>query len=298
MNRLALLLIGTIFILLLVFVLFNILNSSTQEESISTKEQTYKLVPLPRNADKNATTTDPKPTKAIEEPPIVPEPKFIEYLEITTGCAITTDSTCVRAYANTSTSSSERAKLRIGTVLEIGSSTTSDGTKWYEIVFNEPLRYEERVALPWYVLATSGITHRLKAPADLNENTPSTTKSLLVDRSEQTMTAYEGSKIIRTYTISTGLELSPTPRGVFTVYRMTPSRYMQGPIIGINTKYYDLPGVPWNLYFTKQGAVVHGAYWHNSFGRQYSSGCVNIKPSEAKELYDWAELGMTITVRD
>nr|MBP9717596.1 L,D-transpeptidase [Candidatus Paceibacterota bacterium] len=30
----------------------------------------------------------------------------------------------------------------------------------------------------------------------------------------------------------------------------------------------------------------------------YSNGCVNVKPSEAKELYEWAELGMQIVVQD
>jgi lipoprotein-anchoring transpeptidase ErfK/SrfK len=98
--------------------------------------------------------------------------------------------------------------------------------------------------------------------------------------------------------ISTGLEISPTPRGIFHIYKKTPTRYMQGPIIGISEKYYDLPGVPWNLYFTEQGAIIHGAYWHNNFGKQWSSGCVNMLPEKAKELYMWADLGTEVTVKD
>ena len=73
---------------------------------------------------------------------------------------------------------------------------------------------------------------------------------------------------------------------------------MQGPIPDISEKQYDLPGVPWNLYFTEQGAVIHGAYWHNKFGQLWSSGCVNLPPEKAKKLYLWADLGMEVIVRD
>lgn len=73
---------------------------------------------------------------------------------------------------------------------------------------------------------------------------------------------------------------------------------MQGPIPGVSDQYYDLPGVPWNLYFTVDGAVIHGAYWHNHFGEPWSHGCVNLPPQEAKRLYDWADLGTPVIVQD
>jgi lipoprotein-anchoring transpeptidase ErfK/SrfK len=74
---------------------------------------------------------------------------------------------------------------------------------------------------------------------------------------------------------------------------------MQGPLPNIKDKqHYDLPGVPWNLYFTEGGAVIHGAYWHKSFGSPYSHGCVNLSPENAHTLYSWADLGTTVVVRD
>ncbi len=110
--------------------------------------------------------------------------------------------------------------------------------------------------------------------------------------------AYDGDTLFMQQSVSTGLELSPTPRGTFYIYRKTPSRYMQGPLPNISDQYYDLPGVPWNLYFTEGGAVLHGAYWHNNFGQQWSHGCVNLPPEMAEKIYRWAELGMPITIRD
>ena len=74
---------------------------------------------------------------------------------------------------------------------------------------------------------------------------------------------------------------------------------MQGPLPNLlDRQVYDLPGVPWNLYFTHGGAVIHGAYWHTSFGSQYSHGCVNLPPDTARELYNWADLGTTVIVQD
>ena len=73
---------------------------------------------------------------------------------------------------------------------------------------------------------------------------------------------------------------------------------MQGPVPGVSDDAYDLPGVPWDLYFTHGGAVIHGAYWHDKFGEPWSHGCVNLPLQKAKELYLWADVGTPVTVQD
>ena len=73
---------------------------------------------------------------------------------------------------------------------------------------------------------------------------------------------------------------------------------MQGPIPGVSGHYYDLPGVPWDMYFTYQGAAIHGTYWHENFGRPASNGCVNLPVPEARKLYTWAEVGALVIVQD
>ena len=42
---------------------------------------------------------------------------------------------------------------------------------------------------------------------------------------------------------------------------------------------YNLPGVPYVMYFAGANAI-HGAYWHNNFGRPMSHGCVNMRIPE------------------
>jgi lipoprotein-anchoring transpeptidase ErfK/SrfK len=189
-------------------------------------------------------------------------------------------------------------------VLKVGEIVKQNDEVWYKIIFDEWLRYPERVTSDWYVngayvrLIQDVGDETIRASSSTNGATPSS-KKIIVDRTEQKLYAYDGDTLFMEIPISTGLELTPTPRGVFTIFKKTPSRYMQGPLPNLaDQQSYDLPGVPWNLYFTEGGAVIHGAYWHDSFGNKYSHGCVNLSPENAHSLYSWAELGTTVTVRD
>lgn len=242
----------------------------------------------------------------IGEPPtILPvTPVLFEYIEVTDGCGPHFDGECLRVRSEPSTTSPVVARLRNGMVLKVGGKVENEGETWYKIVFDEWLRYPERVSSDWYVAAPY-----VKVLLDEGDKTTwgpgsttvstTTSKRIVVDRSEQKLYAYDGDILFMETKISTGLELTPTPRGTFTIFKKTPSRYMQGPLPGLaDQQYYDLPGVPWNLYFTHGGAVIHGAYWHNSFGSRYSHGCVNVSPADAHTLYTWAELGTKVIVQD
>jgi lipoprotein-anchoring transpeptidase ErfK/SrfK len=241
------------------------------------------------------------PHKPKKNPPkAAPEGTFT-YLEVTDSCGVHYGGECLRVRSGPGTDFPVVASLRNGMVLKVAETITTGTTTWHKVIFDEWLRYPERHNGDWYVAAD--YVTLLNDPGTMtlasHPVTGTTTKSILVDRSEQKLYAYDGDELFMVATTSTGLDSTPTPRGVFTVYQKTPSRYMQGPLPNINSDdYYDLPGVPWNLYFTEGGAVIHGAYWHDSFGTKYSHGCVNLEPAIARKVYEWAELGMTITVRD
>lgn len=229
------------------------------------------------------------------------EKTLFEYIEVTDGCGPHFEGDCLLVRSGPGSDYPIVSRLRNGMVLKVGGKIERDGETWYKIVFDEWLRYPERMATDWFVAAPYVTILYDEGDRTVWEHTYSTTslKRIVVDRSEQKLYAYEDDKIFMETAISTGLELTPTPRGTFTIFKKTPSRYMQGPLPGLkDQQYYDLPGVPWNLYFTDGGAVIHGAYWHNSFGRPYSHGCVNLPPATAHELYTWAELGTHVIVQD
>ncbi|MBI2037152.1 MAG: L,D-transpeptidase family protein [Candidatus Liptonbacteria bacterium] len=235
-----------------------------------------------------------------EETVVLPvEPVLFEYIEVIDGCGPYFNGPCLNVRSGPGQDYDKVTRLRKGIVLKVGGRVVRDGQTWYKIVFDEWIRYPERVTGDWYVAADYVRILLDEGERDLADGAAaSSTKRIVVDRSEQMLYAYEDGELFMSEPISTGIELTPTPRGTFTIFKKTPSRYMQGPLPGISEKYYDLPGVPWNLYFSQQGAVIHGAYWHDQFGKPWSSGCVNMPLAEAQKLYTWADVGTTVVVRD
>lgn len=223
-----------------------------------------------------------------------------KYVKVTDGCAIHFEGECLLVRSGPGRDFEVVSRLRNDMVLQVEKSVEGDGLTWYKIKFDEHLFYPERLASEWYIAADY-----LEAFYDEGDKTTwendyaTSTKEIAVDLTEQKLTATENGEVFMRVDISSGLEDTPTPRGVFKVFKKTPSRYMQGPLPGSSSdQSYDLPGVPWNLYFTEDGAVIHGAYWHDSFGTEYSHGCVNLLPAEAQRLYEWAGLGTKVTVTD
>lgn len=245
-----------------------------------------------------------EPIKLLNEEESEPEvvvidPTLFQYIEVVDSCGHNFEGDCVRVRSGPGFDFPVINRLRNGQVLKVGGSVERDGIVWYRVVFDEWIRYPARVGGDWYVSADYvEILYDEGVKTLQSQSEVVSDKKILVLRSEQKLYAYEDDILFMEEFISTGLELTPTPRGEFKIFRKTPTRYMQGPLPGISYRYWDLPGVPWNLYFTHQGAVIHGTYWHDSFGRPWSNGCVNIHYNSARKLYNWAEPGTRVIVRD
>lgn len=119
--------------------------------------------------------------------------------------------------------------------------------------------------------------------------TITTGKQVVVDLSDQRVYAYEDGVLLRNVLVSTGTAAFPTVQGNYKVYLKYESQTMSGPG-------YNLPGVPYVLYFYK-GYSLHGTYWHNNFGTPMSHGCVNMPTPEAQWLFNWAPIGTPVRVQ-
>jgi hypothetical protein len=126
-------------------------------------------------------------------------------------------------------------------------------------------------------------------------------KRIEVDLDKQRLTCFEGSRIVFTTLVASGLGVSnledggildlATPVGETHVLLKQPSRHMSNrPYLGgppLLTEIFDLPGIPWNTFFNLSGTAIHGTYWHNDFGVRRSHGCVNVSSSAARWIYRW-----------
>lgn len=114
-----------------------------------------------------------------------------------------------------------------------------------------------------------------------------------VNLSSQYMVVYQGNtSILETY-VSTGRPGFDTPTGTFYINSMLEHQTMEGVIGGES---YNVPDVPWVMYFTNEGHAIHGAYWHNNFGAVMSHGCVNMPVDQAAYLFSIAYVGVRVEI--
>lgn len=114
-------------------------------------------------------------------------------------------------------------------------------------------------------------------------------RHIVIDLSDQTLTAYQGDVVVMRSIVSTGKAATPTRVGEFAIYQKWDAQDMSGDD-------YFLPGVPWVMYYDGEMAM-HGAYWHANFGIPTSHGCTNMTIPEARALYAWAPTGTKVTVQ-
>lgn len=118
-------------------------------------------------------------------------------------------------------------------------------------------------------------------------------KWIEVNLTTQTMTVWRGSTVVSSSLVSTGKPGFNTPTGTFYISTKYPSVTMAA---CVNGECWNTPGVPWAMLFRAGGFYIHGAYWHNDFGKVRSHGCVNLPVPYAEWLYGWAPSGTRVWI--
>jgi lipoprotein-anchoring transpeptidase ErfK/SrfK len=157
--------------------------------------------------------------------------------------------------------------------------------------------YDFDVNATYYVRATSV---RLIDPAEYAATSPQTPrdeKRIVVSIRKQTLTAYEGERPVLKSKVSTGVSTrqkegelpTETPVGDFRIRKKCPTVHMGNGNLTSDILAYELPGVPWVMFFDPNGVALHGCYWHDNFGSRMSHGCVNLPNDVAQWLYRWTD---------
>ncbi|MBI1838824.1 MAG: L,D-transpeptidase [Candidatus Colwellbacteria bacterium] len=218
--------------------------------------------------------------------------KIDGYVQVVDGCEVVL-SGCLNVRLGPGTGFKKTHVLRIGAIVKVDKEIEDkNGRPWYRIKQDSPLSYPERAQGDWYVAAEHTIWVNVPSEPRVDAK-----KKIVVDLSEQKLYAYESDKIMIESAVSTGIRGAETSKGEFKILYKKPSRYMQCPLPGM-TDYCDFPGVPWAMFFTWDGAALHGAPWHNDFGKKRSHGCVNLPIDKAEWLYRWATVGTKVIVTD
>jgi len=161
--------------------------------------------------------------------------------------------------------------------------------------------YEQAVALdPGHALAQAHLQEvvwLLTPPTPTPTPTPA--KKIVVDVSEQRLRAYENDMLVWDFICSTGKSGNNTKRGTFAVLDKIPNAW--GGTWSIWMPYWM--GIYW------AGPMENGIHalpinpdgstlWAGYLGTPISFGCIVLDTWAAKQLYDWAEIGIPVIVKD
>lgn len=120
-------------------------------------------------------------------------------------------------------------------------------------------------------------------------------KWIEVDLSDQHLIAWQGTYPIAEKIVNTGKPGFDTPQGTYFINLKFDYEDMNS---CSGNECWNIPRVPWVMYFTGNGYAFHGVYWYNDFGSPRSHGCVNLPETFAKWLYDWAPLGTRVWIHE
>jgi lipoprotein-anchoring transpeptidase ErfK/SrfK len=134
-------------------------------------------------------------------------------------------------------------------------------------------------------------------------------KRIVINLSQQRLTAYDGTKVVLTTLVTTGNPKLPTPTGTFHVMaKFHPYKFIS-PWPKSSPYYYPPSKVEWALLFRAGGYFLHDAPWRTVFGpgsntvigtpgQNYTGthGCVNLPSAAEQQLYAWADIGTVVQV--
>jgi hypothetical protein len=107
----------------------------------------------------------------------------------------------------------------------------------------------------------------------------------------QLLVAWEGDRPVFATLVSTGKDglgdprrTLSTPQGTFRIQQKHITTTMDSTAADSE---FELRDVPWVMYF-QGGYALHGAYWHDDFGRERSHGCINLSPIDARYVFEWS----------
>ena len=143
------------------------------------------------------------------------------------------------------------------------------------------------VPIPLLASALLGLSLQGCAQTQTHGSPPAGPKRVVIDKTTQTLIAYEGDKVFLQSRVSTGRMGRRTPSGSYTAGEKHRMHY---------SRLYDNAPMPWSV-------QVQGNYFIHGFtsvpDRPASHGCIRLPltgDNPAKRFFDWMETGTPIVI--
>jgi L,D-transpeptidase catalytic domain len=157
---------------------------------------------------------------------------------------------------------------------------TSHGKKYTQTTGWGVLAFRKVHGMGRIQSATSGIFKTLaEGRGEYGVQHPHAGRHAEVNLAKQVLVLAEGDNPVRTYHISSGTIATPSDLGGFTFYRRQPG--------------FNAIGMYYSTYY-HGGEAVHG--YRSVPTHPASHGCIRVPIPQAREIYNWVQLGMPIFV--
>jgi hypothetical protein len=157
---------------------------------------------------------------------------------------------------------------------------TSHGSKYTQTTAWGVLAFRKVHGMSRIQSATSGIFRTLaEGHGAYQVQNPGAGRHAEVNLAKQVLVLAEGDNPVRTYHISSGTIATPSDLGGYHFYRRQPG--------------FNAIGMYYSTYY-HGGEAVHG--YHSVPTHPASHGCIRVPIPQAREIYNWVQLGMPIFV--
>jgi lipoprotein-anchoring transpeptidase ErfK/SrfK len=124
----------------------------------------------------------------------------------------------------------------------------------------------------------------------------SSSRAALVSLPDRKLAVLDGGKVIATFPVAVGAEVSPSPAGEFQIINRVanPTYYHAGKVIPSGT---DNPlGTRW-LGLSQKGYGIHGTNAPRSVGHAASHGCIRLRNRDMERLFTLLRVGDRVVIR-
>jgi lipoprotein-anchoring transpeptidase ErfK/SrfK len=122
-------------------------------------------------------------------------------------------------------------------------------------------------------------------------------RQIIVSLPDKQLVLLEDGKVLKTYPIAVGADVSRSPEGDFTVINRleNPTYYAPGKVIGPGKE--NPIGTRW-MGLSKKGYGIHGTNVPSSIGKAASHGCIRMRRHDLEELFTMVRVGDKVQLRN
>jgi lipoprotein-anchoring transpeptidase ErfK/SrfK len=154
-----------------------------------------------------------------------------------------------------------------------------------------------------FLLTPAKVLAQIKVPvAKAQQSAPQAATSrvqrqIIVSLPDKQLALLEDGKVLKTYKVAVGADVSRSPEGDFTVVNRieNPTYYAPGKVIGPGKE--NPIGTRW-MGLSKKGYGIHGTNMPSSIGKAASHGCIRMRKHDLEELFAMVQVGDKVELRN